>query len=134
MPPIFIDTNIFMYAIGASHPNKAPCEQLVRACTTGEIEPLINTEVLQEILYRYTAIGKPAIGFQLFDLMIDTMPTIWPVERADMVLARRLQERHRLPLRDALHLATMQRYRVRQIYSYDRDFDELPGIRRLEPA
>lgn len=37
----------------------------------------------------------------------------------------------RLSSRDALHLAVMERHGVREILSFDRGFDLIPGIRRL---
>ena len=37
----------------------------------------------------------------------------------------------RLTARDALHLAVMQRRGIVQIMTFDRAFDELPGIVRI---
>ncbi len=129
----FIDTNIFMYAIGVSHSCKEPCERLVQRILEGEVEGIINTEVLQEILYRYSSIGKHKIGYQLFDTLIDTFPMIWPVEKEDVVIARQLQQKSDIKTRDAIHVATMKRNDVNILYSYDKDFDRIAGIKRLEP-
>ncbi len=35
--------------------------------------------------------------------------------------------------RDAIHAAVMQHHKIRELYSYDRDFDQIPVITRLEP-
>jgi predicted nucleic acid-binding protein len=35
--------------------------------------------------------------------------------------------------RDALHAAVVMEEGLRGIYTYDRDFDRIKGIRRLEP-
>ena len=53
---ILVDSNIPMYLVGAPHPNKdAARRALEEAVAAGE--PLCaDAEVLQEILYRYTAI------------------------------------------------------------------------------
>lgn len=49
------------------------------------------------------------------------------VERAkDIVLGH-----PSLSARDALHLALMERYGVRRIMSFDRGFDDFPGVERL---
>src|SRR3989338_2471964 len=131
MTLFFVDTNIFMYAIGEDHSHKEPSQEIVRKILKGELDCAINTEVLQEVLYRYTAIGKPKIGFQLFDTLIITFQRIWPVEKEDLLEARKIQERHQIKTRDALHAATMKRNDVASLYSYDTDFDRIPGIRRV---
>ncbi|MBI2345306.1 MAG: type II toxin-antitoxin system VapC family toxin [Deltaproteobacteria bacterium] len=129
----FIDTNIFMYAIGASHPHKAPSTHLVQKILAQQVEAAINTEVLQEVLYRYTAIGKPGIGYQLFDTLIATFGEIWPVDKEDAIAARKLQERYAIKPRDAIHAATMRHNGVTTLYSYDTDFDKIPGFKRIVP-
>lgn len=133
MPLVFIDTNIFMYAIGEQHPHKEPSKEIVRKIVAGQVEGVINTEVLQEILYRYSAIGKPNIGFQLFDTLIDTFSIIWSIEREDAIEARQIQEKHGIKPRDAIHAATMKRNEIATLYSYDQDFDQIPEIKRITP-
>ena len=133
MSLIYLDTHIFMYAIGAEHPFKDPSERLMRKVLDNEIKAIINTEVLQEVLYRYSAIGKPKIGFQLFDTLLGTFPIVWPVVREDLIEARRLQEKYAVKTRDAIHAATMKRNGVHELYSFDTDFDRIPGIRRMVP-
>lgn len=128
---VFIDTNIFMYAVGGKHPHKEPSEKIIQKIVAGELEGVINTEVLQEVLYRYAAIDKPKIGFQLFDTMIGTFPIIWSIEREDMIHARRIQERQGVKTRDAIHAATMKRNEVTMIYSFDTDFDRISELKRL---
>ncbi|MCZ2147544.1 MAG: type II toxin-antitoxin system VapC family toxin [Bryobacterales bacterium] len=33
--------------------------------------------------------------------------------------------------RDALHIAVMERYSIKTIFSFDRDFDRWPGLERI---
>jgi predicted nucleic acid-binding protein len=54
----FLDTNIFMYAAGQEHPLKAPCVGILRRVASEELEAVTSTEVLQEILSRYGAVGS----------------------------------------------------------------------------
>lgn len=133
MRATFIDTNIFMYAIGVDHPCKKPSIKVVQSVLSGELQAAINTEVLQEILYRYTAIGKSRIGYELFDTVVSTFSEIWSVTREDVLLARKIQEKRRIKTRDAIHAATMQNHHVTQVISFDQDFDRIPGITRIIP-
>ena len=61
---IFIDTSIIMYAAGSEHPYKKPSLDLLKLIAVGEIEAVINVEVLQEILHRYTMINMKDKGHQ----------------------------------------------------------------------
>ena len=54
----FVDANIPMYAVGAEHPLKAPCVHLLEAVAKREMRAVIDVEVLQEILHRYTSLGR----------------------------------------------------------------------------
>lgn len=132
MPLAFIDTNIFMYAIGGDHANKEPSQNIVDQLVENRIEGAINVEVLQEVLYRYSAIGRPKVGYELFDTLVHTFSIIWPIEKGDLTEARRLQERHGVKTRDAIHAATMKRNGVNTLYSFDRDFDRVPGLQRIQ--
>ena len=109
-------------------------QQLIELISTDKIKAAINTEVLQEILYRYTAIDKISLGFELFDTICRTFETIWPITKADLKLARKLQEQYALKTRDAIHAATMTHNQVQLLYSYDKAFDALPKIKRLVPG
>jgi predicted nucleic acid-binding protein len=51
MPTVFLDTNVFLYAIGAQHPLKAAGQQVLERVGNGTLEAVTSTEVIQEILY-----------------------------------------------------------------------------------
>jgi predicted nucleic acid-binding protein len=55
---IFIDSNIPMYLIGASHPNKDLARRLLEMCIERSERLVTDAEVLQEILHRYIAIRR----------------------------------------------------------------------------
>lgn len=129
----FIDTNIFMYAIGTSHPFKEKAQALIRLIGEGTIKGAINTEVLQEVLYRYSSIGKSKIGYQLFEMLTETFHHVWPVFKEDLIEARTMQEKYSVKTRDAIHAATMFRNGVNRLYSFDTDFDRIPRLKRLIP-
>ena len=44
---VFLDTNIFLYAAGGPHPERAACERVLRRVADGSLEATINTEVIQ---------------------------------------------------------------------------------------
>ena len=129
---IFVDSNVPMYLVGALHPNKdrltAVLEQLIRERTRF----VTDVEVYQEILHRYTAIGRPdAIdpAFESLDAIVDEILTFGmsQIRAAREILA----SVGGLSARDALHVAVMRSAGVSRILSLDRGFDRCPGIDRL---
>jgi len=64
-PPVFLDTNVFMYAADAPHPYTLPCVRILADVETGTLVAASNSEVLEEILYRYHRIGDADTGIRL---------------------------------------------------------------------
>jgi uncharacterized protein len=131
---IFIDTNIFLYASGAAHPQRAKCVQVLRSLAEGKIDATINSEVIQEILYVLSRRGKLEDALTLASHISSLFPDLLPVTRNDILEACDLLRLYpHLPVRDAIHVATMIRNGITQIISVDKDFDRIDGIRRIEP-
>ena len=131
---ILIDTNIIMYAAGAVHPHKAPSARLLERVARGEVAATINAETLQEILHRYRAIKRWKDGRQVYDLARHLFPSVVPVSAEILDRARELLDHHTsLMARDALHAAVVMHEGFDAICSYDRDFDLITTLSRIEP-
>jgi hypothetical protein len=131
---ILLDANIFMYAAGSDHPAKAPSLNLLGRIARGEVEAAVDAEVLQEILHRYRALSRWDDGKTVFDLARRIVPVVIPVTAEVVDAARRLLDRYpNLMARDALHAATCLLGGAPNFCSYDKDFDGIAGITRLEP-
>ena len=131
---IFVDTNIPMYAMGTPHPHKEPCLQWFKAVAEGHREAVTDVEVLQEILYRYWSIGAMGHGTMVYEQMETIVPTIYSVTRSDVDRAKELlQEAAGIEPRDAVHAAVMLNRDVTTIISYDRHFDRVKGLKRIQP-
>lgn len=128
---IFLDSNIPMYLVGADHPNKTEARRLIeRAVLDGEAL-VTDAEVYQEILHRYSAIGRldgMTPTFELLDSLVDEVAAIG---RDDTRAARDiLLGGLGLSARDALHVAVMRKIECRRIMTFDRHFEAVPGISR----
>lgn len=129
---IFIDSNVPMYLIGAEHPLRGRARERVEEAVAAGETLCANAEVLQEILHRYTAIGRPEFIDPAFAVLLGVVDVVYPIERADVERARRIiRSVTRLSARDALHLAVMQGRDIGQIMSFDSGFDGIPGIERI---
>jgi predicted nucleic acid-binding protein len=132
---VFIDTAVLMYAGGASHPLKVPCTRILERVVTGELDAVISVEVVQEILHRFVAIRQPERGAAVARNVMDLFAPVLPVTHATMRRVPDLIEAHpALAARDLIHVATCLNEGISEIVSPDRGFDDVPGIRRLDPA
>lgn len=46
MARIFLDSNIFLYAMGVEHAEKPPCQRLLEMVADGRIEAVTNSDIL----------------------------------------------------------------------------------------
>ena len=132
---ILVDANVIMYAAGGDHQYKGPSLEFLRRVARDEVDVLLDAEVLQEILHRYRAIGRWAEGRHVYDLARRIVPTVAPITAEILDRAREILETHgEASARDALHAAACLVSGARAICSYDRDFDGIDGVRRVEPG
>ena len=131
---ILVDANILMYAAGADHPSKGPSISFLEMVATGEIDAAIDAETLQEILHRYRALHRWDDGKAVFDLARRIFVRVIPIDAEVLDRARQLLDTYpRLMARDALHAAIVDINALSAICSFDRDFDQISEIQRLEP-
>jgi hypothetical protein len=123
-----------MYAAGADHPCKAPSVRFLERVAGGEEDAVLDAEVLQEILHRYRALDRWEDGRRVFDLARALFPVVLPLTVEVLDRARALLDTYpHLMARDALHAAMVVVHRIEAICSFDRDFDPVAGVRRVEP-
>jgi len=128
----FVDSNVFIYVLVRSPKNDYEiAKRILQRIEEGE-EAVTNTGVIQEIvdwleyndkrgevekiltaLNSYISLNKAEISWK------DMMEAIDHVKRYDLDFV------------DALALQTMKRYGVKEIYTNDRDFDRVRGIKRI---
>ena len=131
---IMIDSNIFIYAAGVAHPNKKPCLQFLERIASGNIDAVIDSEVLQEILHRYRSIHRWEDGCRVYELARQIVPIVVPVTDETMDLTFEIMKAcPELKARDALHAAACQISGSDVFCSYDEDFDVIPDFKRLKP-
>jgi len=132
---ILIDANILMYAAGAQHPCKQPSVALLASIAKGTTEAAVDTEVLQEVLHRYRAIDRWSDGRRVYDAARRIFTIVLPITAETTDRARLLLDRYpELSARDALHAAVVETRDLEAICSYDRDYDQIHDLRRIEPA
>ncbi len=129
---VFIDSNIPMYLVGAAHPHKIDAQRSLEELIVRAERLVTDAEVLQEILHRYAAIKRTDAIHPAYEALLGVVDQVFPIERQDVEKARDiLLGATGLSARDAVHLAIMQRFDIREILTFDTGFDGYPGIRLL---
>ena len=139
---VFLDTSVFMYARGKEHPLKAQCGSIIlQIAEKGGLgaygSPVINTEVFQEILYRYWMINRKETGIAVCRDIRALDMTVLPITSTDADRMCDLFEKYRkknLPPRDLIHAAVMLSNGISRIITADRHFDSIREVTRISPA
>ena len=130
---VFIDSNIPMYVSGGVHPHREPARRFLQRVQKGQVEGCTSTEVLQEILYRYSALSRRDLARDVYDLFVEICPVVLGVTLADTDRARDLLSAvDGISARDAVHAGVMLNHEVEWIATYDSGFERIPGIRRMK--
>lgn len=99
------------------------------------MDAAVDAETLQEILHRYRAMNRWEDGRKLYDLTRTTFAVVIPITAEILDDARVLLDKHTtLMARDALHAAACRKAGARAICSFDKDFDVIRELKRIEPA
>jgi predicted nucleic acid-binding protein len=126
-----------MYVAGRDHPNREPSRRLLERVRNGDVEACSSTEVLQEILYRYSALGRLDLAAKVYELFVRICPVIHPVVLADTDRAKSIlceASEPTISARDAVHAAVMLNHGITTVASFDRGFDHVTAIERLQPS
>jgi predicted nucleic acid-binding protein len=129
---IFVDSNIPMYLVGADHPHKTDAQRLLeRAIVAGE-SLVTDVEVFQEILHRYVAIDRRDAIAPAWELLASISDQVASIDLDDVTAARDMVlAGTTTSARDAIHVAAMRRLECTRILTFDKAFDEVPGVARV---
>ena len=134
---MYVDTTIFMYAMGAASRFKEPCARILRAGAADRAVLVTSAETLQEILHRYRSIGRSNEIKPTFEAISASVQRILPVTADDVEEARQLGERipkgRSVSARDLIHAAAARRQGLREILTVDAGFASIPGVVLVDP-
>ena len=130
---IFVDTNVFMYAVGRPHALQASAQEFFVEANRRGTQLCTSAEVMQELAHAYVPTGR----LQTFDATLSLIESagvdVWPLQKEDVALARQLHEHYpELQARDLCHLASCRRRGVGEIKTFDQALAALssnPSVR-----
>jgi predicted nucleic acid-binding protein len=133
----FLDTNIFLRYLTKDDPDKAQaCFELFKRAEANQISLTATETVIAEVVYvlsskRTYNLPRDQTRARLYPLL--TLQGLRLPQRRTVLRALDLYVAYEIDFEDALIVAHMERGAIRDVYSYDRDFDQVPGVNRQEP-
>jgi predicted nucleic acid-binding protein len=116
----FVDTNVWMYAVGRPHPLRSEARALLRRSVVDRWRLVTSAEVLQELFHAYLPVGREQTLDAALRLVIARSDVV-ALQREDVELARDLVSAHAgLGARDLVHLATATRIGATHLHTFDR--------------
>jgi predicted nucleic-acid-binding protein len=132
----FVDTNVFLRFLLNDDPEKADaCEMLFRRAVNGE-ESLFTTEmVIAEIVWvleSYYELVKSEIREKL-EKILNTQNLDCP-NREIIINALAAYEEKNIDYIDAYNASILKKKGINEVYSYDRHYDRIKWMKRIEPG
>ena len=138
MIPQFVDTNIFLRHLTKDDPQKArACFELFKKAERDEVALTTSEAIIAEVVYvlsskRTYNLSHDTIKKCLYPLL-SLKGFKLPRQRV-YLRALELYGSYKMDFEDCLSLAHMERQQLKEIYSYDQDFDQVKNVKRIEPS
>jgi predicted nucleic acid-binding protein len=119
---IFVDSNVFMYAVGRSHPLKIEAQKFFLDSGNDGKRLVTSAEVLQELLHVYLPVERMETLDAAMKLATQGIDEIIPIDSAAVLHARNLVDKFPgLTARDLLHLSVCQLHSIKELKTFDRN-------------
>ena len=83
---IFVDTNVFMYAVGRPHVLQASAQDFFIEANRNGTPLCTSAEVMQELAHVYLPTGRLQTFDATLELLASASVEVWPLEEADVAL------------------------------------------------
>ena len=131
----FLDTNVLLRHLLQDHPDHSPraTAYLLRVEHGEAGVETADTVVFETVflLERHYRRPKAAIRDQLLDIL--ELPGVVLPGKSHLRAVFDLYVRHNISFADAYHVVQMRRRGLTEILSFDRGYDRVPGVTRVEP-
>jgi uncharacterized protein len=131
---IVLDTTVLVYAVGADHPFRVPCQELVRAVADGEVLATTTVEVIQEFTHVRARRRDRKDAAELARNYIELLSPLLVVEDSDLREGLRLfEESAALGAFDAVLAAAAHAVGAEALVSADAAFSTVASLRHVTP-
>ena len=137
--PIFIDTNIVLYATSSRPETKSlkiSCQKILQAISERKLTGITDVMVFEEILHAGRRLKKIKDCLAVFDEFNIIMEYPLPINKEDLNIFRKLYQKYGVSVEalDCLHTAVMMNHNIETICTRDKDFDIIKEVKRIDPV
>lgn len=134
MARVLIDANIFL-ELELKQSKFAECKEFLKRVSQGDIQATTTDFILDGIALVMEDRGSPPEDIRKFfaSLTLYEGLSLYALDLKDRIIATEEMARTDSDFDDATSLAAMKRLGINRVVSYDRDFNKVRGITRLEP-
>jgi uncharacterized protein len=130
---VYVDANVFLYAIGGESPYREPCRGLIDAIRHRRIRAETSVTTVEEVVHHRRRRGDPT-AIDRGREVARICSKVHQLDRTLSLAALTVAERHpTLGIGDAIHVATALAHGLETVVSGDRDFDGIGGVARIDP-
>ncbi|BES81772.1 type II toxin-antitoxin system VapC family toxin [Pyrodictium abyssi] len=134
-PRRFIDSNVFVYVLSADPRFSTHALAVLEDAENGAYEAYTSTLVVSQVLAHLERRRRRRALTAFLEYLEESPIKVVETTMEDYLEARRLAEKAGLEFPsmwdDLVIAAQMKRLGISEVYSNDRDFDRIPGVRRL---
>ena len=134
MPRLLVDANIFLeLELGQS--KSVECKDFLTKVASGRLKASTTDFILDSIAVVMEDRDAPATDIRKFfaSLILYKGLFVHNLDLKERILATEVMESDRLSFDDSTSVAAMRRLGIREIVSFDKDFDKIAGMTRIEP-
>jgi predicted nucleic acid-binding protein len=129
--PIYLDSNIFIFALEAEPKFGPPCSVLLRAIDESTVDAVTSELTLAEVLVKPIELGRSELAKQFMTVFTQSRLRVHPVSRAVLLLSAEVRAIHGGRLADSIHVATAIERGCAAIVSEDRRLRPPPALQRI---
>jgi predicted nucleic acid-binding protein len=129
-----VDANVFL-EVELDQEKADVCEKVLRKFQIGELDSLLVDFTIDTIAIIMESYGKKWSEIRVFlsSLLGYRGIRIHFSSLLDRIAATNHMKNYELDFDDALALQAMKENRIENIISYDKDFDKIPHVKRIQP-
>lgn len=131
----FLDTNVILRHVLGDHPDQSPkATAYLAKIENGELRVrTADTVIFESVFTLERFYHQPKSKVQQALLPLIELPGIVLPGKRSFRKVFELYVSRTLPFADAYHAVLMERLKLKEIATFDRHFDKIPGINRREP-
>ena len=135
----FIDANVFLYAIIKPRASLSPTDKNIKRLARDIISRIDSNEKALTTVVHISEVLNILESHTTYDYAIDAAERILSnenlvietVNKYDYNISIQIAKKYKISMNDALAVFLMQSHKLDEIYSFDKHFDNIEGIKRV---